>query len=154
MTTKQIEELRAAMIAVEDFINEPRRGRDDHPDVTDYRHEVYRVWSPLRDMIAAALTERSTPESEEAAREVLSDAVSLLKPFADAYAAGDVARSIVKDRTLELQRAGATPLSFPEFGVAKSIAEDKVSWADWSGLATAYAELAAMLSASPDRGEG
>jgi hypothetical protein len=72
MTTKQIEELREAMIAVEDFINEPRRGRDDHPDVTDYRHEAYRIWSPLRDMISATLTERS--QTEEGAREVLQSA--------------------------------------------------------------------------------
>jgi hypothetical protein len=45
---------RALILAVEDFINEPPRLYDIEPmEVRDYRHSLYRVWSPLRDAILA-----------------------------------------------------------------------------------------------------
>lgn len=44
---------RALILAVEDFINEPRPYPSPEPmEVRDYRHSLYRVWSPL----ATALT--------------------------------------------------------------------------------------------------
>lgn len=47
---------RALVLAMEDFINEPRPGRDEHPDVRDYRHAAYRVWQPLCRAILALNT--------------------------------------------------------------------------------------------------
>lgn len=49
--------LRPLLLAMEDFINEPQRGRDEHPDVCDYRHAAYRVWSPLCAAILKALVD-------------------------------------------------------------------------------------------------
>jgi hypothetical protein len=48
------DKLREMLLAVEDFINEPQRNRDIEPmEVRDYRHELYRKWSPLCQAILA-----------------------------------------------------------------------------------------------------
>jgi hypothetical protein len=48
------EKLKAAILAFEDFLNEPPQYEDKRM-VRDYRHEAYRKWSELRDQITAAL---------------------------------------------------------------------------------------------------
>jgi hypothetical protein len=54
------DKLREMLLAVEDFINEPQRNRDIEPmEVRDYRHELYRVWSPLCQAILS-LTKTAT----------------------------------------------------------------------------------------------
>ena len=54
-----------------------------------------------------------------------------LRPFAEAAACGLAAYEIVKDKANELRASGATPLQCPQIGIATSIAQDKVAWADW-----------------------
>lgn len=42
------EQIRALLLEVEDFINEPPRSHDIEPiEVRDYRHQLYRKWTPL-----------------------------------------------------------------------------------------------------------
>lgn len=48
------DKLKAAMLAFEDFLNEPPQYEDKRM-VREYRHEAYRKWSELRDQITAAL---------------------------------------------------------------------------------------------------
>ncbi len=48
------------IVAVENAINEPQPGRDEHPDVCDYRHHLYGIWSPLCRALQSA-----TPKKEQ-----------------------------------------------------------------------------------------
>ncbi len=49
--------LRAQILALEDFINEPRRTGDETIEVRDYRHEVYRKWGPVCGAVLVAADE-------------------------------------------------------------------------------------------------
>jgi len=58
------DELREKIAAVEDFIDQPPRSYGPEPmEVRDYRHSLYRIWSPLRDAILARIN--STPMASD-----------------------------------------------------------------------------------------
>lgn len=60
--TPDVAKLREMLLAVEDFINEPPRRYDIEPmEVRDYRHELYRKWSPLCQAILASLSTPTAP---------------------------------------------------------------------------------------------
>jgi hypothetical protein len=45
---------REQLTAFEDFLNEPQRtGRDESPELRDYRHEAYRLWEPICRVLTA-----------------------------------------------------------------------------------------------------
>ncbi len=57
--------VRELLLDVENAINEPPRRWDIEPaDVRDYRHDLYRIWSPLRDIILAALSAHEAKEAD------------------------------------------------------------------------------------------
>lgn len=60
-------ELKALMLAMEDFLNEPPRSYDIEPmEVRDYRHQAHRVWEPLcRALLANQSPIREAVEGEE-----------------------------------------------------------------------------------------
>ena len=72
----------ALMQAVEDFINEPQRSPDIEPmEVRDYRHALYRVWSPLCQAILTANTAAlaASPSPVVGDREAIADSLKHCK---------------------------------------------------------------------------
>ena len=74
--TDTTERLRELALKMEDFINEPRNGgpQPEPMDTRDYRHEAYRVWTPVRaafldtiDHLTQALAEANARADQERA---------------------------------------------------------------------------------------
>lgn len=161
MTTKQIEELReAAKVATSTLRH---HGVEMHPDD---------ILGLVQD-VAATLTERSTPESEEEAREVLKSALTEWRvgksPGAEALlraASPVVPTEVALAAMLRFAQQSAKPaegwVCVPRLDRLNSLATHSLGCAiyqrSWAGggprCTCGLYETRAMLSASPDRGEG
>lgn len=98
-------ELKPLVLAMEDFINQPAsRDAVETPEVRDYRHEAYRVWSPLcRAILDAARSDAPQGEGEGVV-EVSVDAARRSSEKLNAFVSSALASGLSESWHGRLQR--------------------------------------------------
>lgn len=92
---------RALVVAVDDAINEPPRSYGAEPmEVRDYRHSLYRIWTPLRDAILALTPVEGVGNAEAAFNAGWAEAVQCIEnegPMAADHMARDTTWEAYRD---------------------------------------------------------